>query len=987
MSAPARPPILAAGSRRHHLTILFCDLSDSTRIAASMEPELYAELLQHLRIMLEETVAFHGGEIVRIDGDGAVCIFGYPTSHEDAGRRATEAAIDLRAGAAGLNRQFPARGSTISLHSGIHAGVVLLREGDIVRGRFEMLGDATNIAARLCGIAESDEIIVSEAALGADRHFFRSGPPRRVSISGHSEPLDVLDIYGRETAMTRFGARTRLGATPFVGRGEELARLRTWLARERTGVAVVTGPPGIGKTRLLAEALGEAASLGISVHRSYCEAYLGARPLQPFTQLMRSMTGDESADLADSAAEAAVDAAAGLRLDRAVAWMRALIEDALEAGPCILAIDDWQWADDASRDMLKALVQDVRVGFLIASRSVDLWLGPLRETLRIEMPPLSANEACAAIGALLPTPDQFVARRIGEESGGNPLFLEELCHAYRRHPAGVEGIESNAWLDMLIQARLAELPDEQAALLRCAAVIGNMVPSWLFAAVAGVLPDDPAMARLAGADFLFPSGIDGTMRFKHGITRDAIYRAINLKERQALHRRVVEVLRSESERRGEQPLIEALAYHCAASGDIVHAVPYSVRAGDAALGAGALDRAQAHYRKAFELVAGQGDEEPLVEWIWPLVNKYGLACIVDPAPDQVRVMHEMAARLRTLGDVRSQIRSEYWIGAIAYGLGESKQSVIHLTSALRSARELAQTRFIPQIEIKLAQSLFAAGRYDEADALFTRLLDAGSPESSGIDEQTRIYALCCHGFLHADRGDFESSSRRYAEADAVRGSSTPPLLASYLTQKSAVCLFRGEWEEALAHARRCLDACRLSRTRYQAIMSAALGAYAQWQLDRDPNAVETLVGAARWFASGGSEQRTSLLYGWLSDIMAEIGRPDLVRDYAARALIRVRRAGDRLGEAMAYRAVARLAAAEGNGPRAAFYLERAYRSAAARGSPREEAQTRLCEGELALATGNGVRAGQLIGAAEQAFQRMGITVFADRAKTLLKASR
>ena len=332
------------------------------------------------------------------------------------------------------------------------------------------------------------------------------------------------------------------------------------------------------------------------------------------------------------------------------------------------------------------------------------------------------------------------------------------------------------------------------------------------------------------------------MRFKHGITRDAIYRTIGRKERQALHRRVVEAIRGEAESRGEQGLLDALAYHYAASGDIARAVPYAIRAGDAALAAGALDRAQAHYRSAFENVAAEGDGGPLAHLIWPLFNKYGLACIVDPAPDQLPVMREMARRLRTLGNAEALVRGEYWIGAIAYGLGEGKQSVVHLAQALRAAVELGQTRFIPQIEIKLAQSLFAAGRYTEADALFTRVLPVIAQQPGRADHETYAYALCCHGFLYADQGNFAAAESRYAAADRVRGSSAPPMLASYLTQKSAVCLFRGEWEEAIEEARRCLEACGRARARYQAMMSKALAAYAQWRIDRDPDAVETLAG-------------------------------------------------------------------------------------------------------------------------------------------------
>jgi class 3 adenylate cyclase/tetratricopeptide (TPR) repeat protein len=986
MNPPAPLATGPAGGHRHHLAILFCDLCDSTRIAEPMEPETYADLLQPLREKLVEIVARHGGEVVRIDGDGAVCIFGYPESHEDAGRRASEAAIDIHAAAAAIDQNRP--GSVpISLHSGIHAGVVSLREGDIVRGRFEMLGDTTNVAAGLCKVGGENEIIVSEATLGADRYFFRVGPRRQVTIPKHAQPVAAFNIHGREPVTTRFAARARGGVTPFAGRTAELARLRAWAAGEGGGAMLVVGPPGIGKSRLVAEFLSEAAAGGATVHRGYCEAYLGARPLQPFVHLVRSITGDPAAELSDPATAGAMDSA-GSDLARAVVRMRALMADAAAAGPCIFAIDDWQWADGASREMLDALLPKAAgIRFLLASRERDARLNADQAAETIEMRPLSPAESDAAIAALLPTPDPFLAQRIGEESGGSPLFIEELCHARRRGAGEAGSVERNAWLDMLVQARFAHLESQQAQLVRAASVIGHMVPTWLFSATTGVKPDDPAVAELADADFLFPGDVGGTLRFKHGITRDAIYRAIDLRERQALHRRVVAALEQEAQASGEQRLLDALAYHYGASGDTARAVPYAIRAGDAALAASALDRAQEHYRAAFETVAAQGSEGPLAESIWPLLNKYGLACIVDPAPDQLPVMRQMATRLQTMGNAKAVVRSEYWIGAIAYGLGEGKQSVAHLSAAQRKAVELGETRFVPQLEVKLAQSLFAAGRHDEADALFERVLEAAGGKAGSIDDETLVYALCCHGFLHADRGDFAAAERRYAEADAVRGSDAPTMLASYLTQKSAVCLFRGEWREARAHARQCLDACERTRARYPAMMSNALGAYARWQIDRDPRAVETLLGAARWFASGASQQRTSLVHGWLADVMAETGRADLARHYAAQAIGRVRRTGDRLGEAMAYRAMARLVARQGDARRAGRYLDAAYRSAAIRASRREEAQTRLCAAELALLANDPARARPLLDAARAAFAAMDMSHFAERAEKLLTANR
>ena len=217
MLSPAKADV------RQYLTIVFSDLSDSTRIAAAMEPESYAELLGHLRDLFQTIVPRHGGEIIRMDGDGVLCIFGHPARFEDVGRRAVEAACDLHGAAMALEQAFAPPATLIRLHTGIHSGIVLLREGDLVRGRFEVLGDATNVAAKLCDIAGADAILVSEETLGADCNFFRTGVRRQIDVGGRNGSLPVFDIYGREGTATRFAARVRRGVAPFSGRVAECA--------------------------------------------------------------------------------------------------------------------------------------------------------------------------------------------------------------------------------------------------------------------------------------------------------------------------------------------------------------------------------------------------------------------------------------------------------------------------------------------------------------------------------------------------------------------------------------------------------------------------------------------------------------------------------------------------------------------------------------------------------------------------------------------
>ncbi|MEY4270828.1 MAG: hypothetical protein RLZZ58_2044 [Pseudomonadota bacterium] len=992
MTGTAPAPVT---SLRRHIAILFSDLSDSTRIAADMEPEQYADLLQRLRDLVNAIVPRHGGEIVRIDGDGVLCLFGYPEAHEDDGRRATEAAIDIHAAVAALDADFAAADAGIRMHSGVHAGVVLLRTGDMIRGRYELLGDATNVAARLCDHARADEIIVSESTLGSDRHFFRTGPRRRVAVSGHDSAIAAFEVQGREEAATRHAARSRHGLTPFAGRDEERARLAAWLsgsgkAGQEPGTALplmlLHGPAGIGKTRLIDQFTAEARQAGWRVAHGYCESYLSARPMQPFLQLADMLS----------------EGAAPVGIESLSAEIPAQVARALSTGPLLLVIDDWQWADDASRNLMALLLLSAggspRLRILLASREADPGLAQdivQQSVATTALPPLDHGASERTITNLLPTPGPFTIARIEAAAGGSPLLIEELCHAWQAgssdSPVGTTGNNDirGAWFDLAVQNRFSALDPADAMLLRLAAVIGHMVPMALLAAVNGSPVGVEQRARLQVADFLYPSAF-GTgdagevLRFKHGLTRDAIYAGIGLSERRALHARVLAALEVEAEAQRSDSLLDGLAYHSAATDQSDRALAYAIRAGDAALIAGALDRAQAHYRVGFALVAKLDDGTARRDHSWALLNKYGMACLVDPAPDQIGELEPIGRLFKAHGDIPGLIRTAYWQGAIAYGIGACKQSVALLRESLALANQHGAQRYIDQIGTKLAQSLFASGRYAEAADLFAAVLPIIRATRGRNDEEALAYALASCGFMMADIGDLTASDALYREQEDVAASDSAPVLASIMGQRAAICLWRGEWAQALALAEVNLTNSTKTRARYQTMMGRALAAYAQWQIDRDEGAAAALEAAGRWFLSDtSSSQRSSLVHGWLADVMAARGDRVRTRFHAAQAVQRVRRGGDRLGEGMAWRALARLEQHAGNAARADHYADMAMRSADARPSHREAAEATLCRAELMLARGDVASGRAQAKAAVAAFAAMGLPLRADSAAALL----
>ena len=158
--------------RRIHLTVMFSDLTDSTYLGSLLDPETYSDLLEKIRYDFEKIITYFGGQTIRIDGDGFIFIFA--NSGEGNGKLAVDAALKMHEKIQSYTLPGSIPANTLNLHTGIHAGRVLLKEGDLVLGKYEILGNATNVAAKICDSAKAGEILISEKALGRNNGLYRN---------------------------------------------------------------------------------------------------------------------------------------------------------------------------------------------------------------------------------------------------------------------------------------------------------------------------------------------------------------------------------------------------------------------------------------------------------------------------------------------------------------------------------------------------------------------------------------------------------------------------------------------------------------------------------------------------------------------------------------------------------------------------------------------------------------------------------------------
>lgn len=912
-----------AQGRRHRLCVLVTDLCESKRLCEAMEAEQFSELVANLHDIWQDVVGRFAGLIQQTQGDGANILFGYPVPADNDGRRAAEAALEIHRRVAELAVEgLPPGSLPLAMHSGIASGTLLLSEGDLERGRFVLTGDAINAAAHLCKSASRGEIRATREALGPDEHFFVWA-----AVPGAAAPHAVGSIVGRSTAASRYDATARRGLTPLIGRHGVIDRLAAHLTSDEVPLqrcAEVVGPAGIGKTRVLEELARRSELSGCRVLRGACENYLAAEVLQPFLQMLRTQPG--SGRLPDKGAQAEwIERITGRDGDR----------------PSVLLLDDWQWADDASRQLLELLLRQPNCPrVVLASRPRDDGTTWISGALHIDLTPFEESETGMAMRRWL-DPDPFLVARIHSYTGGIPLFIEELCHSVPPdrlvHATQGRGA-TQTWLATLVASRTGRLTLEQATTLRAAAVIGNAVPLKLLRAACMREPSQETVRALASADFLYADAEHELLRFKHGITRDAIYEATDLHERNALHQRVLLALENASSDPDAEDRLEALAYHSRGAAHWEQASLYAEKAGDKASAAFALDRARTQYVAAMQALDRVPDRSPALTLRWCTIsNKLGMTCIFDPLSldGDLSVFLRAVSLAESIGDPQAIARARYWLGYMCYGFGRFREGVAHARQGLELSRQIADTRLAAQIEATLGQILAGSSEYDEALRLMDQALALkrqGSRPGGGIAIGS-AYTLACKGSVLADRGDFVAAHRCFDEAMELLGGSTHPVANSVRNWVAIALIWQERWDEAGHWASESARIAENTRSLLLLVVCRAAAGFARWA-GGDGVGLTQLRDAVRWMESRRGQFYTSLYYGWLAEACVAEGQIEEARRYVAHVLRRTR-AGERLGEAVASRAMAIVEARAGHAQRAQRWLARAERSARLRASSRE----------------------------------------------------
>jgi class 3 adenylate cyclase/tetratricopeptide (TPR) repeat protein len=859
----------APEAERRQLTVMFCDLVDSTRLAGLHDPEELREIVRAYQERAAGVIQQYEGHVAQYLGDGLLVYFGWPRAHEDDAHRAVYAGLGIVEVVIDLNKTLEATyGVQLAVRLGIHTGPVVVGEmGGGDRHENLALGETPNIAARLQGVAQPGTVVISDDTRRLVSGAFNYDDLGVPDLKGVSQSSPVFRVRGVSDAASRFEATSKT-LTPIVGREVEVDLLMRCWEQALDGevkVVLLNGPPGIGKSRLLQTLSSRLADTPHVCLRYQCSPYHTNSAFYPIaTQVMREMKlpADAASDAKLDRLEALVTQV-GLPIEEAVPLFAAMLsipaadrypaltlnpqrqkDRTLELfaeglvslarqEPVLFCFEDVHWSDPTSLEALGLVieqVQDARVLVVLTYRPEfePAW-GDHRHVTTYTLSHLSRRQTIALVNNLTggkALPDE-VLDQIVDKTDGIPLFVEELTKTIlesewlmdageRYEPTSpLPALAIPATLQDSLMARLDRL-SEVKDVVQLGATIGREFSFGLLRAVSPL--SDPALqdalGQLIDADLISQRGLatESTYSFKHVLILDAAYASMLRSTRQQRHREIAEVLEGQfSEVVGNQP--ELLAHHYTEAGLHEPAVDYWRQAGQRACEHFANQEAVVNFERALTALAHLPEQHNTLELGCDLRLELRNALLTLGEFDR---LHDILREAETLGET---LGDPIRLGRIYLALAHHFVRIGNLTDALTiGERGLALTaqseddRDHLWLNHVMSQVHYRMGDYRRANERVQHnlelLIGDRIHERMGIAIPS-VIGRCLLVRSLADTGRFTEGLARGEEAIHIAAEADHPIsLAVAYQAMGYLSICRGDVDNAITFCSQGLDICR-----------------------------------------------------------------------------------------------------------------------------------------------------------------------------------
>jgi class 3 adenylate cyclase/tetratricopeptide (TPR) repeat protein len=810
-----------AGERKH-VTVLFSDLSGYTAMSEKMDPEEVKEIVNCIFGQIKSVIAKYEGFIEKFAGDAVMAIFGVPQSHEDDPIRAIKAAREIHDLVASLSPDFEEKiRQPLSMHSGINTGLAVTGEVNPELGTHGVSGDALNLAARLSDQAGAGEILVGYNTYHRAEGYFSFHELESTTVKGKADPISVYKVLSVADRPDSLHRSSGLSAD-LIGRDVELTQLKEafgLLRNNKGSIISVIGDAGTGKSRLVEEFRTSLDSDNTQWLQGQAYGYSQNMPYFPLIDLLNRALQIEEGDPPEKVRqkiESGIEALTGDRDDIAPyigrlyaldypelsenspeLWksklqyaVRTVLANLTRTGPTVVCLEDLQWSDPSTLELLRFLLSDINISALFIytyRRPFSIFTGHQLSGIgksyqEIILKDLSTSEAQVMVQSMLQTESIPAAlhKFIQKKLDGNPFYMEEVINAMVESESlvrdngswqltrPIDELELSSTIYGVIAGRLDHLEKETKRVLQEASVIGRTFLYEILHRTSELKGSiDHCLSGLERLDLIKARSIHPDLEyfFKHAMTREVVYNGLLKKERRDIHERVAIVMEQIFHERLPE-FYETLAYHFKQGRSLNKAVEYLVKSGEKSLARYAVEEAHQFYQEAYDILVSKSNKtEEDKSLLIDLMNSWGYVFYF-------------------LGDVRTFTR-----------LFESHRN---------TAESLNDTAKLGMFNVWLGIAIYMAGKMKDADEFLRKALEFGEKHN---DQKVMGYACTWLSWIGAEMGNYAEGKAYGVRAQKIARSFPSD---QYLFFKSFVGLcyinfFEGNAQEVLTGAETLLE--------------------------------------------------------------------------------------------------------------------------------------------------------------------------------------